>query len=419
MPDDFITLSSRLLSRVPAIGILLSQQFINDAWHQLQARRDWSWRRKDNQFSPPSIYNTGFASTNKASGQPNLITGNGTAWTPDMIGRQIRLNGMLFPYATIVGWVSSTGLLIDQPWTASEQTNVPYQIVKIYYSLPEDFGYFYNCWSPKDAYSLATNKYTQADLSVLDPQRTSVGQTFAVVFKDFTPQYGGEVGSVIPVGATGPAPVSTTSTGFTYVADATYIVQVASGGTTGIATFRWMRTGQAGFTGPIVTSSDALDLMDGVQIYWPVQTYVANDFFVINCESTVATSSQRVELWPGPTFPDYVYPYIYITQETDLTVNNPKLPPPIAARGEVLLEMALAKCASYPGPDAKPENRNPYFNMQLLTMHQGNVTDMLIDLERNDQEIGLSNITYQEYPMAIGPWMDGSFRQTHAPVLRF
>jgi len=414
--DNFITLSNRLLSRAPAIGIALSEQLIQDSWHQLQARREWSFRRRSGTFAPPNLYQTGTASTNVSNGQPTLITGSGTTWTPDMIGRQIRIGGLLFPFYTIVGWLSATELLIDQPWAGADVTAQTYQILQIYYPVPEDFGYWLYVMSIKDAYRLWTTT-TENDLAIMDPQRTNQGQTYSVVFRDYTSQFGGIIGPVIPVGANGASPISTTSTGFTYVANATYIIQVVLGGDSGTATFQWMRAGQTSFQPVQTTSTDPEDLMDGVQVYWPEgQTYVANDLFVINCQSIVTQSGPRYELWPGPTFSGYLYPYQYIAKEYDLTREQPQLPPFIANRGEVLLEMALAKAATYPGAggDSAP---NPYYNLQLAAWHEGRVMDMLVDLERTDEEVGLTLIDYQSYPLFPAPWDTGEWQSRHAPFL--
>ncbi len=413
--DDFNTLSQRLLNRCPNAGIVLTQQFVNDAWQTLQARREWSFRRKHGTFAPPTLYNAGTVSTNVATGSPTLITGSGTTWTQNMVGRQIRAGGLLYPYYTIVGWLSATELLIDQPWAGPDISGQAYNILQCFFPVPDNFGYFYVLVSVKDGFRLWTN-LTEADLGMLDPQRTNYGQTYAAAFYDYTPSFGGTIGPVIPVTSpTDPAPVSTTDAGFSYVANATYIVQVVNDGPVGISTYQWMRAGQTAFQPEVPTHLDPQTLADGVQIYWPEAPYVSRDLFVINCQSQVVQGSPRYELWPAPTFNGYLYPYIYIAKESNLTVQQPSLPPFIANRGEVLLEMALQKCAEFPGSDMT--NPNIYYNLKQAGYHSDKVRDMLIDLERNDEEIGVTNIDFQAYPYAPSPWMDGNYQQTHAPFL--
>lgn len=413
--DNFNTLSQRLLNRAPQVGIVLAQQFVNDAWATLQARRDWSWRRRSGTFAPPTLYNTGLASTNVATGNPTVITGLGTTWTPQMIGRQIRLGGLLYPYYTIIGWLSATSLIIDQPWAGQEVTNQAYQILQCYYPVPEDFGYFEVAVSIKDGYKLWTQA-TEAELALFDPQRSTQGQTYAAAFLDYSASYGGFIGPVVPVTSpSDPAPISTTTFGYSYPANATYIVQVVAGGVAGVATFQWMRAGQTAFQPTITTDTSPQDLSDGVQIYWPdVQVYVSGDIFVINCQSLVAAGVPRYELWPAPTYAGYLYPYIYFTREYQLTPQRPTLPPPVAHRGELLLEMALEKAATFPGSDV--EHPNPYYSLQLATYHRARVEEMMVPFENNDQDVAVSNITYSEMAFG-GPWADGGWEQRHAPFL--
>lgn len=332
-----------------------------------------------------------------------------------MIGSQIRIGGLLNPYYTIVGWLSATAILIDAPWAGPDVIAQSYQLLQIYYPVPADFNYFYVAVSVKDGYKLWTN-ITEEDLALLDPQRANTGQTYAVAFRDYTPVYGGVIGPVIPVAAAGPAPISTTTLGYSYVSNATYIIQITLGGDSGTATFQWMRSGQSSFTGPVLTSDSPADLMDGVQIYWPDGiTYIANDLFIINAQSQMVSSGPRFELWPAPTFTGYLYPYIYIAKEYDLTTAQPQLPIFVANRGEVILEMALAKCARFPGEDI--DHKNPYFNLALALQHDTAAEKMLWDMERNDEEVGVTNVTYQSYPFYPAPWLDGNWQQTHAPFL--
>ncbi len=449
MADNFNTLYNRLLSRAPLVGPLLAQQFINDAWQTLQSRREWSWRRRNGVIAPASLYQTGTVTTNAStslstgSGGINtfqfnqtqfnqslasgisissldtgghLITGTGTAWTQSMVGLQIRLAGYLTPYYTIVAVLSPTALVIDLPWAGPNLVDASYQIIQLYIQMPSDFGYWYSAVSIKDGYRIWTD-ITEADVNLLDPQRTNQGQTYAFAFKDYGAIYGGIIGQPIASRPGASVPVSTTSYGFTYPADTSYIVQVTGTGLAGTATYKWLRSGQSAFSGQVTTSQDAQDLSDGVQLYWPGGVnYIAGDVYIINCESVVTTNGPRYELWPAPTISTYLYPYIYIAREYALSPTQPALPPYIANRGEVLLEMGLEKCAEWPGPDV--DHPNPYFNLTLAKMHATKAEMLLWDLERNDEEIGVTNVTYQSYPMYPAPWLDGSWQASHAPFLR-
>lgn len=333
-----------------------------------------------------------------------------------MIGRQIRLAGYGFPYYTIVAVLSATSLLIDQPWSGPDQTNVTYQINQIWYPVPSDWGAWYSITSPKDGYRLWTT-VTEDELNVLDPQRTTSGQTYVVAFKDYTSQYGGVIGPVISVAAVGASPVSTTTTGYNYVSNLTYIIKITVSGTPGTAQFNWMQAGQTSFQpSDIVTdASNAQDLSNGVQVYWPNGAYTNGDLFVINCQSLIASGVPRHELWPSPSTAGYLYPYTYMAKEYDLTPDAPQLPGFIANRGEILLEMALEKAALTPG--AKGDN--PYFNITLANRHATKAQEMIWDLERNDEEVGVTNIENQMYQLYLAPWMDGHWQAHHAPTFGF
>lgn len=414
MSDTFITLYNRLLTRVPAIGTILAQQFIGDSWRTLQSRRQWSWRRGTGVFVPTIQYQTGTASTNVAAGNPTMITGIGTTWTPQMVGQQIRLNSVGYPWYTIVGFVSATSLLIDQPWAGPDLTASNYQILQVYYQVPNDYGYWYNVISPRDGYCLTTT-VTAAEIDMFDPQRTTQGQTYCVAFHDYVSQYGGTISAVIPVIQTGAAPpISTTTTGYTYVTNATYIIKVTGTGIAGVATYQWMRSGQTAFSLNVTTADTAQNLADGVQVYWPDGvTYNNGDCFVINGVTNITQSTPRFELWPTPTNNQYLYTFLYIRKEYDLTDDKPYLPPPIAARGEVLLEMALMKAATFPG--VSKDQPNPYYSLPLSAQHKAESERLINDLERNDEEVGLSDLWYNAYPFYPAPWETGQWQQTHAP----
>jgi len=362
------------------------------------------------------LYNTGSVSTNVAAGNPTLITGLGTSWTPQMVGLQIRAGGLNYPYYTIISVLSATSLLIDQPWAGPDISGLQYSILLVYVPMPVDFGYLYAVVDVKNANKL-WHYATQEELAVWDPQRGTYGQPIALVFRDYAGSFGGTIGPVIPVTSpTDPAPVSTTTNGYSYPANATFIVQVVTSGISGVATFQWMRAGQLAFSPVQVTSDQAIDLISGVQIYWPDSvTYIAGDLFVINCVAQSTPGVPRYEIWPPPTWSSYIYPAIYIAKEYDLTPASPALPPFIANRGEVLLELALEKCTTFPGADS--EHRNPYFDIQLGRVHRAKSEEMLIDLIANDKNVGIYDFSYENYNWALGPWNTGQWQQYHAPFL--
>jgi|WetSurMetagenome_2_1015567.scaffolds.fasta_scaffold01234_5 hypothetical protein len=119
----------------------------------------------------------------------------------------------------------------------------------------------------------------------------------------------------------------------------------------------------------------------------------------------------RFEIWPHVTSA-YVLPFLYIARATDLQDTGSTLPRYI--RGDLLLEMALAEAAKWPGPS--DEKVNPYFNLKLAQIHEAKVELMLSEAERQDEEISIMNVQYDTITRL--PWaplpMDASFWQKHA-----
>jgi hypothetical protein len=120
----------------------------------------------------------------------------------------------------------------------------------------------------------------------------------------------------------------------------------------------------------------------------------------------------RYEVYPHQTA-QYVYPFWYVSRPPDLSDRGATLPRTI--RGDVLLEMALAQCARWPGPSR--EAPNPYFNLTLAQQHDAQAERMIMDMERTDDEIYEIDAWYGSssgWSFAPLPWASASFLQDHA-----
>jgi hypothetical protein len=119
----------------------------------------------------------------------------------------------------------------------------------------------------------------------------------------------------------------------------------------------------------------------------------------------------RFEIWPHVTSA-YVIPFLYMARATDLQDSGSTLPRYI--RGDVILEMALAEAAKWPGPST--DKVNPYFNSNLAKAHDTRAEYMIVELERQDEEISIMDVRYDTITRL--PWaplpMDASFWQKHA-----
>ena len=249
----------------------------------------------------------------------------------------------------------------------------------------------------------------QQELNTWDAQRSSRGQAYVVASRDYSTAQVGIVGSPTPIVGSGPIPTS----GGTYTApaDTIFTVVITTGGASGTAIFKWSKDSESYTTG-VLTDAAAQSLQDGVQVAFPTGvTYVLNDTFVIQARAVPNAGLPRFEIWPHQTA-QYVYPFLYEARATDLSDTGAVLPRYI--RGDVLLELALAEAARYPGPSA--DRPNPYFNIKLSDMHQMRAERMILDLERQDDETFEQDVTFQMplgFPYAT-PLGDASWLQAHA-----
>jgi hypothetical protein len=406
--DDFNTLWNRLLLRAPAVGPGLAQDLVRDAFNQLAERRQWSWLIRSGAFYPSIFYQTG---TVAVTANDNTVTGSGTVWTQSFVGAQFRGGAppSSFPTYTITQVLSNISLLLDKPWAGPTSSGLGYQIFQCYFPVPGDFQYFYSIVNPTSNYRLWHN-LTQAEIDLADPQRVQTGLTFAAAFYDYSSTYSGSISPTLQVHGTGAAPVSTTATGFSFPQDSVYVVEITTGGASGTAVFTWKQDSGAANPG-ILTSTTPIDLSNGVQVYFPVGTYVVGDVFIIQCKAQTVSGVPRYELWPRPINTPYVYPFTYAAKLPALTPDQPQLPEFIARRGDVILEMALANCARFPGTDTM---RNAYYDLNLAVQHEVRAEKMVYELEKKDDDTATKDLTYQELDYMPMPFLDGSFLQTHA-----
>ena len=407
--DTFTTIWNRLLARAPDIMPGLAQQFVSDSFNQLVERRDWSWRQKHSAFYPSIYYNTGTVAVTPGSA---VVTGTGTVFTPQMTGLQITIGGTPAIYGTYtVTYIGPTSLMLDQPWIGPALTTSGFQIFQCYFTVPPDFQSFYTLTNPTTNQRLWHN-CTQAQFDSCDPQRTNFGPSFGAAFYDYTQNFSGTVAATQQAHGSGPVPVSTTTYGYSFPANSVYSVEITTGGVPGGALdFKWKQDGGAYTTGVAVPDTGAIDLSNGVQIYFPTATYVAGDVFVIVATAQGTAAQLRYELWPRPVNSPYLYNYLYMVKLPDLSDAQPQLPSFVARRGDVVLEMSLQKAASWPGTSS---SRNGYYDLNLAQQHRVSGETMIYELEKKDDETAMKDLVYQSMDWAPAPWMDGSYLQSHA-----
>ena len=408
--DNFTTVWNRLKARASSLDPLLCQDIVRDAFNQLAERREWSWLQKHSSFFPPTFTTTG----DTVSIAPNTltVTSAGGLFTPAMVGKQIRIAqpaGSSYPTYTIAQYLGTTQVLLDSIWIGPTITAQPYQVFQCYFPVPDDFQRFKSLVNSTANYQLYTD-IQQVSLDRADPQRVQYGIPFCASFYDYTKSYNGKVGPVLQVVGSGASPISTTSYGYSYPADSVYTVEIVAGGASGTATFQWSQDGGS-YSAALTTATTAVDLSNGVQVYFPVGTYVTGDVFIIQCVAGTESGVPRYELWPRPINVSYVFPFIYMAKLPALTDSDPGLPEYVARRGDVLLEMALERAAMWPGTETM---RNPYYDLQLARDHRIRSEMLINELEIKDDGTAMSDLQYQNWPFYPAPWMDGSWLQSHA-----
>lgn len=130
------------------------QNLINNVVRRVYDRRNWYGNFCSGYINVPGYYSQGTVSFTQGS---NIITGSGTAFTPSMVGQQIR-SGFVNPIYTIKGFVSATQLTLDPntPWGPPSLSNTPYFITTYWYSFP-NLKFFYSIINLQLQFRIATN----------------------------------------------------------------------------------------------------------------------------------------------------------------------------------------------------------------------------------------------------------------------
>lgn len=407
--DTFSRISNQVRMRSGAADILLAQDWVNHRWRQIAETRHWSWLMKFGQFISPPLTNAGTVTVQ--NGQ-FTVNGSGTNFTTALIGQQFRVS-LAAPIYTVSSVQSTTQLTLDAPFAYQTVTNVGYQIYQAYFTVPSDFLTFVTVVDPRLNWQLHLNS-TQAEINMFDAQRASVGLAYAVVSRDYTTQYAGSISQPIQVVGSGSVPATTGA--YQGVVNSVYTVQIVGTGASGVATYQW-KAGNGSFSPTQTTSTLAVTLSQGVQLYFPnIGTYTNGNIFTIQCTAIPQVGLPRFEMWPHFQG-QYNWPFIYISRPSD--IEDPGSVLPYTIRGDVILEGALADLAGWPGNP--PNNVNPYYSLAKADRHEKKFQSMVMELERQDDEIFETDVQYSQYiglPFAPFPFADASWLQTHdAPYL--
>lgn len=406
MADTFQSIVGKIRLRCPDVSQFLAEDWVRQAFSEIASFKNWSWLYTYGQFLIPAVYNTGTVAVTRES---TLVTGTGTTWTSSMVGRQFRVSTNN-PIYTIKQFNSATSITLDQPYGGSTDTGLDYQIYLCYLTPPSDFQSFITVWDPHFNWQLVTD-FTQQQLNSADAQRGNVGNAYVLAWRDYTTASYGVVNQPVIVDGSGNVPGSSGS--YTGPNDAIFSVEITTTGAPGTAVFQWKKDSGSYTTG--VTTSvigAAQALQDGVSVYFPLAvSYTLGDVFAISCKAGPNPGTPRYEMWPAQTA-EYVYPFIYWKKYGDIGDGSTLIPSQINTN--LILERALASAAMWPGPSGKT---NPYYRLELADRHMKKFNDLLLEAERNDEEMFMTQFEYQgitSLPFApIPAWGDSNWLQAH------
>lgn len=130
------------------------QNLVNNVVRRIYDRRNWYGNFRSGYINVPGYYSVGTIMMTQGS---NIVVGNGTTFTPSMVGQQIR-TGFVNPIYTIKGFIDATHLSLDPntPWGSPTLTSTGYFITKYWYSFP-NVKFFYSVTNLQLQFRMATN----------------------------------------------------------------------------------------------------------------------------------------------------------------------------------------------------------------------------------------------------------------------
>lgn len=172
----------------PDVDPLLVGRIINNQYRKVIEYRNWYGLMVRGQVTTPQMVSQGTATATNGS---NIVIGNGTNWTTDIIGRQFR-SGFTNPWQTIVSVSPDTNpqtLTLDMPY-GSQTVTSGYQVVKVFATLGANIRYILDAVNQQQGWRMDVN-VPQQSLNEIDTWRTSVGWSWA--FSNMPPTPDGQL----------------------------------------------------------------------------------------------------------------------------------------------------------------------------------------------------------------------------------
>ncbi len=180
--DTFLEITRALRLYVPELPITLAEQFIRDRYRRILERRDWSATRREAEFHLNAMKTAGTVAFTRDT---TTITGTNTAFASTDVGRQFKA-GQGSPVYTITAVdVGLQTLTLDRAIGVITATAAGYFIIDAYVTPPEDFLQFLVVANPIQGWRLRF-WITSEELSIMDPQRTFMGQPYILADRMFS-----------------------------------------------------------------------------------------------------------------------------------------------------------------------------------------------------------------------------------------
>lgn len=401
---------ARIKTVVPAATPELCQHWADLAWERLEARRNWSWRLKKTAIYIPAAYLTGAITVNLGS---TTVEGTGGAtFSSEMVGRQLRVGEG--PLYTIIDVPDSLHLTLSVPWADTSGSGVSYTILQAYLTPPEDFQEWVTVVDSENEWLLNLD-VTQDELDARDPNRRFLDGTPSILAGvEYLPDYAGQTHEPFYIDTVGGAgwPYIFSRGAYSGAEDAVFVIHLND---MSPQTFRWKKEGATSWSSNTPWVVDTwYALADAVEIQFPTQwgdfpaPYGADSFWVVRVSAKPSPGLPMYELYPHQSAARTLTGY-YITKSTTLDERGGLLPRYI--RGDVLLELALAQAASWPGPDEL--HPSPYDQISRREWHTAQSEALIVDLERVDNGVMQRDLSHLDlYRFAPLPW--GGVRQEYA-----
>ena len=157
-----------VLLYAPKCPLPLAQKFVNDAYSRVLGMCTHPETYAETSIFIPAQYQDGTITVTNGS---TTVTGASTAWTSAMEGRQLLVNNVS-PFYDILTVGGAGTMTLGSPYIGEDDSGVSYTIAQTYVSMPSDFLSFRSVLDPVNNWRLHTNLFTQAQIDLMDAQRT-------------------------------------------------------------------------------------------------------------------------------------------------------------------------------------------------------------------------------------------------------